>query len=286
MISSVTFKLCKHSYRIYWYNLSLLLIPVILGLSFSFKDQHALFYVPICTGLSSLILFLNFPSFVIALHSRPVYYDDLIIKDYNEEEAIRFYDDVFRKKYQKVFRTTIAVTSSILVGLTTELWYFRDNIFSKDDDNNSPGQNRLVSFVVVLSILGGLLRIYYGATLGIGKLIMMILKQLKKREQKLLRKQENQNVLYKLTEMGVTIQPDDDSSLPMVNPNLFTSSVAPSTNKRQRQISLNMQGHPTGHDTEHLLQRSRSTDNIAILAFKPNLMIDIFDHGPVSEDEN
>jgi len=248
--------ICGYKLKIHWYNWSLLLIPVIMSLTFVFQEQHKYIYAPINLGVCAMILFLNFPSIVVSLHSRPIYYDDLVIKDYNEDEAQKFYDDRFRRKYQKVFRTAIAVTSSVLVMITVELWYYRDRIFG-DKNDEEPQQNKMVNFVVIISILGGLLRIYYAATMGIGKLVMIILKQIKKREQRLIREQDQEQVMYRLTQDGITVKPEQGG--------------------RVRQISLNMGDHTeTDNDRRKLLPRTRSCNNISVVGFKPTLMYDIF----------
>lgn len=252
---------------IHYYNLSLALIPVIAGLTFGLQGSSKYIYVPISMSLCSIILFLNFPSIVITLHSRPIYYDDLVIKDYNEDEAKKYYDNTFRKKYQKVFKYTIAVTSSILVGITTELWYHSSEIFN-DSTANSKKKNSLMNFVFVISIIGGLLRMYYAATLAIGKLIMFILKFIKKREQNKLIEQEKKRMQYIVTDYGVA---QDGAG-------------------RVRQTSVQTQERP---DERPMIKRSSSCSDITVIGLKPTLMAsmdmtDIFSEYSVedSEDEN
>jgi hypothetical protein len=242
--------------KLYWHNLTLLLIPLIAILTFIFKDKHQFIYAPLNLGICALILFLNYPSIIVSLHSRPIYYDDLVIKDYNEEEAQRFYDNQFRRKYQKVFRTAIAITSSILVVITVELWYYREKIFSDDQENISQ-QTQLVKFVVIISILGGLLRIYYGATMLIGKIVMFILKQLKKREQRKIRQREQELIMYHLTSDGITVRPNTrtrQTSLTITNEEPDEQAIIP----------------PRSHSF------SGAQTEINVIGFKPSVMHDIF----------
>lgn len=250
-------KVCEYEIKLYWHHLSLVFAFIILTLTFALQGKHKLIYVPFSCGVCSLIVFLNFPSIVIALHSRPIYYDDLIIKDYNEDESNKLYDDEFRRKYQKIFRIIIATTSSVMVAVTTELWYFRNSLFSDGDNSRS----QTVSFVVILGVLGGMLRIYYGATMMIGKSLMIILKILKKREQKSLRQHEQQQIVYEMTKDGITVSSDEE--------------FARGTGRRSRQISLNMERN---EDDAPMLRRSNSCDDIKVVGFKPNLtaMNDIF----------
>jgi hypothetical protein len=230
--------LCGYSLEIKWFNLTLLLVPLILTLTFVFQDQKGIFYVPFICGICALIVFLNFPSIVIMLHSRPIYYDDLIMKNYEGEGYI--YNEDFRKKYQKIFKWIVSVSSSIMVSFTVELWFFRDSMFNNQGQDSPSTSDKAVNAFVVLGIIGGLFRIYYGAAMLLGRLLLSLLKRLKKREQERLRQETEERTLVELTSIGVTIG---------------------------------------GEDEEPLLQRSSSHDNIKklqITGFKPTLMTDIF----------
>ena len=37
------------------------------------------------------------------------------------------YDDTFRKRYQQIFRWIVTITSSIMIGILTEVWYMRSD---------------------------------------------------------------------------------------------------------------------------------------------------------------
>ena len=210
-----SFTLCGKKIELYWHNLTLLLVPVILALTFVYQDENGVIYVPFSCGISALIIFLNFPSIVILLHSRPIYFDDLIIKNYEGDGHI--YDETFRKKYQKLFVVIASCTSAIMVGVTVELWFFRDDTFNNNNDDNSAGDQTVNSFVV-LGIIGGLLRIYYGATMILGRGLLSLLKKLKKKEQERLRRCAEERTLVELSGMGVTIT-DTDDQVHLINEN-------------------------------------------------------------------
>lgn len=237
--------LCSKKHDFYWYNLTVLLIPIILTLAFYFRNYHdSIVYVPLSCGVCSLILFFNFPSLVIMLHSRPIYYDDLVIKDFNEDEANDIYDDAFRKKYQRIFRIVGAVTSSLMVVVTVELWYVRNQLFGTDSSTST----NVVNGFVVIGVIGGMLRVYYSATMMIGRFIMFILRILKRREQQKLRRRVQDTVMYELTRDGITISSSDRADETIV-------------------------------DSEQLIHRSSSCGNISqveVVGFKPTLMSDIF----------
>lgn len=187
----------------YKHYATLLLIPFILGLTFGFQDSqhHRSIYVPLATGLSSLVVFLNFPIIVVSLHSRPVYYDDLVIKDFHVETQPSIYDDTFRRKYQRIFRTVIAFTSSLLVVGTTELWYFRDTLFSDHESNTD-----VVKSFVVIGVIGGIMRIYYATTVFIGKCVIFVLKIMKRREQEHLHLETQQRIKEDLERESIPLE--------------------------------------------------------------------------------
>lgn len=187
--------------------LSLLLVPIILSLTFIYQDDNVRYYVPISCGVSALIVFLNFPSIVIFLHSKPVYYDDLVIKNY-EEETI--YTEDFRRKYQHIFRWITSFTSALMVGVTSELWYYRDRIFSSDQETP---RDKVVKAFVLIGVIGGLVRIYYGAAMLLGQILLVLLKRFKRKEQERRRQEAEDRTMIELTSIGVSIGPDDDRPL-------------------------------------------------------------------------
>lgn len=185
-----------------------------------------------------MIVFVNFPSIVISLHSRPIYFDDLIIKNYEEEGHI--YDQKFRKKYQNIFKWIASITSSLMIALTAELWFFRDEMFQ----GTVPTGKQAVNSFVVLGIIGGMLRLYYGATMILGRILLFILRRLKRREQERLRQVTQQRTLVELSSLGVSIGEDKEEE----------SLIIPRTASHN-----DLQAHGRN-----------------IVGFKPTLMSDIF----------
>jgi hypothetical protein len=178
--------------------LSLLLIPLILSLTFIFGDHGQFIYVPFSFTACALILFVNFPDIVVILHSRPIYYDDLVIRNYNEDDEIpAIYDSDFCKKYQKIFRWLATISSSLMVGLTAEMWFYRDRLFV--------GDKNVMNSLAALGIIAGIVRIYYSITMAMGRGIMFILKLLKRREQEKIIKINEHRALIELNNIGITI---------------------------------------------------------------------------------
>lgn len=209
----LTMSVCGSKVELYWYNLTLLLVPLILVLTFTYQDIHGMIYVPLACGISAMIVFVNCPSMVIFLHSRPIYFDDLIIKNYEGEGYI--YDESFRRKYQRVFMWIASVTSSLMIVLTVEMWFFRDTMFQGNSENDTK-KGQAVNNFVVLGVIGGMLRIYYMATMAIGRFLLFILKRLKRQESERLRLQAEQRTLVELTSIGVSIAGDNEELEPML----------------------------------------------------------------------
>lgn len=172
-------------------------------MAFIFENEHDVVYVPIAFGVCSLIVFLNFPALVIFMHSRPIYYDDLLIKNYNDEEANRMYDEDFRRKYQRSFRLISTFTSSIMIGFATALWFFRDKLFAHNENQ----RHNVFNNFAIIGIISGIFSIYYRASLLLGNIIMFILKRLRAREQEKIRKQQETYALNELATEGINLLP-------------------------------------------------------------------------------
>ena len=201
--------ICGRPVDLHWYNfLSLIAVPIILTLTFVFQNAHDIIYEPLMCGICAMIIFINFPAVVIFLHSRPIYYDDLIIKNYEGEGYI--YDDNFRKKYQVIFQWFATITSSFMIGLTVELWFYRSKMFPQSSGTGA----KAVSSFVVMGVIGGMLKLYYGATMILGRIILFALKYFKQKEQERMRLEVERRTVVELSGVGVTIGTDlDEASL-------------------------------------------------------------------------
>lgn len=219
-----------------WQHLSLLLIPLIIFAAIFFEKKNDIIYMPIATSVISCIIFINFPKTVLMFHQRPLYFDDLVIKDFNEDDMKEIYDDTFRKRYQQIFRWIVTITSSIMIGILTEVWYMRSD-FTQGDTTNSPTKfisaDTAAGLVYIISLAGGYLKI----SVISGRLMIKVLKFFKRRDinksRQLLQRQTDSD----LADSGVLI--GDDSF-------------------RRQLISKN----------------SRSHNDLTILAIQPSLQMD------------
>lgn len=232
---------CPFKINIAWYNLSLILVPIIITVTVFFEEAHTMIYMPISSLVCSFIIFVNFPMIVTSLHQRPIYYDDLIIKDFNEDEAKEIYDDRFRKKYQTIFRWVLTFTSAIVVGILVEIWYMRSS-FAKNDatardlgfvsssgstiDDGSGASNGSSGFdesseyaflspqvVAALAIIYSLGMIYLKGSMMFGKFLMSTLKFFKKRELRKARNMRQRIAEVELKNANVAIDNDLEAGL-------------------------------------------------------------------------
>ena len=119
-------------------------------------------YLPLVFGFSSFILFWNFPKMAIFFSSRPTYYEDLFLKNNEEELTI---SDEDKQKFKCIFEWCLIVSSSILCGALSCYWLFNAEMRS------------LNTYFEVIGITGGILKIYYIINYTIGSIIIMCLQK-------------------------------------------------------------------------------------------------------------
>jgi hypothetical protein len=192
----MTYSKCKYLL------LLLLFIPVIITITIIYDKDNNMFYLPTSLSMIAFIIFSVFPNIVLGLHARPIYYDDLIIKDYNEDDSKELYDDKFRKKYQYIFRCIITVTSTIVFFVASEVWYLKSDLVSGSDSSDAIIR---ADWAFAFGIIGGIMKLYYSASCLIGKMLLFILKTLKKRTIKKSRARMSEIAHAELGNAGIRI---------------------------------------------------------------------------------
>ena len=224
-----------------------LIFPIsicLIVLTFIYDDRHSVIYVPATSFICSLFLFWLFPSIVLSMHNRPVYYEDLIIKSYETEgdnmsdmDDMEVYDKPFRDKYQKIFRIIITLISSIFVFIVVELMFLKIDLLPIFEINGfafiSP------NYTIYAALLGGIITLYSKILSTSGRLLMKILKYFKKKHIR--------NARYIAT--------------------------------NRTNIELGNAGIVIGNMIAPLQRRSRSVDNLTIIGIAPFArMNDVFPH--------
>ena len=148
---------------------------------------------------------------MLSFHQRPVYYDDLKIKDFNEEDEEHIYDEEFRKRYQNIFKWVVTITSPIVIGALCEVWYMRDSFGNTNSpsDQQSQGITYLdPSRTAALAIIASLAQLYLKGSVMFGKLLMVILKILKTRAITQNRTSAQRTTTIELRRLGVSVGED------------------------------------------------------------------------------
>jgi hypothetical protein len=120
-------------------------------------------YLPFVVGVSSFILFWNFPKLAVMFNSRPTYYEDLFIDNRNKEEMVL--DDDQKKWFENVFEWSLIVSSSMLCAALSCYWLFNAEAVG------------MGTFFEIVGITGGILKIYYVVNFTIGSIIIYFLKK-------------------------------------------------------------------------------------------------------------
>ena len=142
------------------------LIAVVL--LFFYEEVRNVIYLPLITSFVFFILFWNFPIIVYHTASRPLYYEDLFIDEkkmpnYEVEETIK-------SKFQCILQWVLIITNTLLVGALSEYWFYKLN------KNNS--------WIEILGVTGGIIKIFQIANNTIVKIMLQILRHYVKKENK------------------------------------------------------------------------------------------------------
>lgn len=210
------FTCCRKQREVLWYNWSLLLIPIIIQFTVLFDEEYNIVYMPVSLIICSFILFVNFPNLVLSFHQRPLYYDDLKIKDFNEEDEENeehIYDNEFRKRYQNIFKWVVTITSPIVIGALCEVWYMRDAFGNSNAGADAPSSGGMGTYLdpsktAAFAIIASLAQVYLKGSVMFGKLLMVVLKVLKTRAITQKRNTAQRATTIELRNLGVGIGED------------------------------------------------------------------------------
>ena len=201
---------CKNRLKLKY--LLLFIIPPLIAFTIFYDQKHNLVYLPISISISAFLIFIVFPGIILGLHAKPIYYDDLIIKDYSDSDYKDLYDDRFRRKYQTVFHRIITVTSTLVLFIIVEVWYIKTDLVTFKGPNISYIP---VDWTFAIALIGGIINIYYKVISMIGKMLLFILKLLKKRTINKSRQRMSDIARAELGNAGVTISKTGSFQTPL-----------------------------------------------------------------------
>ena len=137
--------ICKRS------SLCLLPIQIIIPFAINLND-YLIIYIMISSCVSSTILFINFPVLINILHTRPVYYEDILLID-------RCIDNPY--ELQNIFLYINGATSVCFVIISSIYLYTKINTSAEIIDT--------------IGIFGGLAIVYSKFQMYLGKAVLSIL---------------------------------------------------------------------------------------------------------------
>jgi hypothetical protein len=157
----VTKKQCKIIKRVL---LLLVLLPFIAVIPYNqLAWSRNLYFIVPASGVGTYIILLNFPSLVKAVHSRPLYYDDL--------EDIRFVDYSVRRRYQFVFILILQITFTIIISGLIYYYYNRFHLTT-------------LSNVEMFGVFGGCISLLLKIENNIGTAVLNIINLVKNKSKK------------------------------------------------------------------------------------------------------
>lgn len=242
------------SFVIMWYNWSLLLIPLVIPFVVLFQEIRNMIYMPVALAICSFILFVNFPNLVLTFHQRPLYYDDLVIRDFNEDDAAKIYDEGFRHHYQNIFRWVVTLTSPVVIAVLTEVWYIKAEFASGGGDGSDGTVDPQSSFLdpskaVALAVILSLGQGYLKASVYFGKVLMLVLKFFKSRALARKRQELQRATFTEMSELGVSIAHDPELTSQLLESDAVRGAAEPTSDSSMRArahsdpvISKKMQG--------------------------------------------
>ena len=128
-----------------------LILLSMLGLLWHPDIAEQNYYVaPGIVFICALVLFWNFPIFVLFTNSRPLYYEDLFLKDTTVE--LTGLTHQLREKFENRFQCVLIFTNSIFTAALADYW-----LYQFKDVREEVGK---VSIIGLMGITGGIIKIF------------------------------------------------------------------------------------------------------------------------------
>ena len=109
------------------------------------------FYVaPAIVFMCALVLFWNFPIFVLFTNSRPLYYEDLFLQD--TSVPLSGLTNRLREKFETRFQCVLIFSNSVFTAALADYWLYQFRDVSKDAKN--------ISIIGMMGITGGIIKIF------------------------------------------------------------------------------------------------------------------------------
>jgi len=152
-------KICNYIYEIPSKRYSLLILSL-LGMLSNKKYRNDLLILFLITFISSCVTIYNFDILATWNNSKPLYYEDLYV-DYDQLPTINLVDSQ-KKMFKKTYTRILIISNSLLTSSIIIYWKIKSN------DSTS--------FIEVIGVTGGLLKIASLLNIGAGKITLYLIK--------------------------------------------------------------------------------------------------------------
>ena len=158
-------------------------------------EARTYIYFPIYISFASLFFFGIFQNYMYRYKTR--YYEDMFI----DEKKLPNYDvrESIKRKFKNIYSWVLIVTNSILAGALAEYWLFQ-----------SQNAN---TYVEVVGMSGGIIKIFQIVNNNIGKFMIKILKRFIKQESIQIKRKERKSIENILPLKRVNLSTDEISKL-------------------------------------------------------------------------
>lgn len=152
-------KICNYIYEIPTKRYSLCILSL-LGMLTNKKYRNDLLILFLVTFLSSCVTFYNFDILATWNNSKPLYYEDLYV-DYDQLPTIDLADSQ-KKMFKKTYTRILIISNSLLTSSIIVYWKIKSS--------------ESTSFIEVIGVTGGLLKIASLLNIGTGKITLYLIK--------------------------------------------------------------------------------------------------------------
>ena len=111
---------------------------------FLYQQYRTYVYIPIISFICSLVLFWNYPILILFTNSRPMYYEDLFIYDWNVK-YINIEKNI-KNRFENIFNIILIISNSIFISALSDYLFYETK--------------EKTSYVEVIGITGGIFKIF------------------------------------------------------------------------------------------------------------------------------
>lgn len=218
---------CQISVCSYDIPVKRLFLPLVgcMGLV-NFSIFQTYMYLPCLVFITSFVIFWNFPCIITFMNSKPLYYEDLFVA--GSTEPVQTIHPTVRRKFECAFEWSLIFTNSLFTAALSEYWLYQAGSAN--------------SYVEILGVTGGILKIFQAINHVNGGVILKITKILIDKEIKSASSIKQPGVAVELVEFG-------DEVPPIETPNNVVLHTSTSNSTSSKVDPVSQDAPPFGQDS-------------------------------------